>query len=183
MRMIAGDGRAKVLWGSCVCVWAVASLLGCGRGDPAAGDYSRARPARGDIVGTWAVDLSMTTDKGLSAAEAGGFSIALNEDGTCRVVGMPARMWGEGSRASGAALSAAGTWELEKLQEWWNVRLALYETGATNPTRDGPLLHIRRQSAPHLLHWVVGDPDEGIALVFRRGSTATSRPVDASDNR
>ena len=64
-------------------------------------------------------------------------------------------------------MSRTGTWKLERIYDWWGIRFTSREPGPIYHLWGTPAM-LRGEQAPYRIHFIVGDPDMGEALVFQR---------------
>lgn len=131
-------------------------------GDPFHGEYLREEPAAADLVGTYV--------HGLSAAR-----LVVNADGSFSLSDVPA-CWRTGDSCdSTTTMSRTGTWKVEQIYDWWGVHFTSREPGPVYYSW-GTSAMLRGEHPSYLIHFIVGDPDMGEALVFRRVSAPDLSP-------
>ncbi len=142
-------------------------LAGC-QYDPNGFAYTRTKPATAAVVGVWDLDIPASDWRPGPGAAAQPHTIELELDGTAAVVGIPA-IWRFGLEPqTGGFDSGAGTWKLEEHQERWDIALTLTATNGVSGSDAGHPLSLADQQPPYRIFVVLGDPDEGHKLVFRR---------------
>lgn len=144
----------------------VALLAGCG-GDPFFSDYAKQKPSGQDVAGTWVLQQAIGSELAKFRVSAGQ-QLVLNLDGTFSGTRLPPQIVYD--ETGPAEHSGTGTWQFVKRQEGWLVELDWKEPIG----RDSHVLstiHVRNSVPPHLLHFIVGDPDAGNAFVFERANT------------
>ncbi len=132
--------------------------FGCQR-DPYASRYATTKPNAQSLVGTWAVQNGLAGDKHKKP-----IGLTLESDGSFTADKFPGEAlicFGE----EGDWYSGEGTWEIEKHQWFWIVRVNWKKVG-DKKIDSGEMLHIVQNVPPYSLHAIIGDPDEGKVLVF-----------------
>lgn len=135
--------------------------------DPFAHEFTKVRPETGKLVGVYELDdesTEMLRRKYKLVPPTSKF--VLRSDGTFSISEVPT-CWREPTECSSATESADGTWQVKKLDEWWEVRLRCTKIQG-EPSDYGLGAHVRGDRPPQLLHFTVGDPDSGEALAFRK---------------
>ncbi len=135
--------------------------------DPFAHEFTKVRPETGKLVGVYELDdesTEMLRRKYKLVPPSSRF--VLRSDGTFSISEVPT-CWREFTECSSATESADGTWQVKKLDEWWEVRLRCTKIQG-EPSDYGLGAHVRGDRPPQLLHFTVGDPDSGEALAFRK---------------
>jgi hypothetical protein len=142
--------------------------------DPFAHEYTHVKPASAAmIVGTYALDReSIEMVKRNYNVTAPRSLLVLRNGGTFELREIPS-CWRSDVKCSSTTESAAGTWEIAKHQEWWEVRFRCRTINGT-ATDYGVGAMLRGESAPYVLHFVVGDPDSGEGLALIRKSPAAA---------
>jgi len=135
--------------------------------DPFAHEFTRVKPERATLVGVYELDdesTEMLRRKYQLVPPPSRF--VLRDDGTFTITDVPT-CWRAVTECSSATEGAAGTWQVVKLGEWWEVRL--HCTTIQGERSDyGIGANVRGDRPPQLLHFTVGDPDMGEALAFRK---------------
>jgi len=175
-----GDNAVKI---DMTAIWIIRvlsvllALTAGGCGNPYVSTFARTEPDSDHFVGEWHIDV----DESYVSFEFGptiqNASLVLHSDGTFEATELPGhafntnRMDGfllePGEVVSSDDVTGRGTWKVEKKQGWWAVGLQ-WTTRSDTPVKYGDVIHIRNQSPEYLLHYTVGDPDTGRAIVFRR---------------
>jgi hypothetical protein len=137
---------------------ACSAAAGC-QYDPFAHTYAEKKPKAADLIGTWAIDPEATTYRP-ARSHAGTSFLHLNADGTFIWSNVPAMYDLDELRAGGS-----GRWSIEPRQSWWAVQLSWQTTGRQRLTEE---LMVRSDTGPHMLNKIIGDPDEGEAIVLSR---------------
>ncbi len=146
-----------------VAVVGAAALTSC-QSDPYFGDYTRTKPAEGDLVGAWTPNqdaVARMRDKGGYDTSRSATRFEFKADGTFSMVDMP-DWWQDGlGRSHRTFRSDSGRWEIhqELDSNTWGIALS-----------NGEFVALRRQKPPYLIHLVIGDPDLGDAMVFTKSS-------------
>ena len=135
--------------------------------DPFAHEFTKVRPEKGTLVGVYELDAEsaeMLRRKYKVIPPSSRF--VLRGDGTFSITDVPT-CWRELKACSSATETADGTWQVAKIDEWWEVRLHCTKIeGAASDYTHGA--NVRGNHPPQLLHFTVGDPDLGDALAFRK---------------
>jgi len=128
-------------------------------------EYTRSKPARKDIVGSWsATDKTLRDLSSTSYAKARPM-IVLGADGVVRMTDIPDAWrdfdidWDSGT---GKLETFNGRWELHQAQDWWTVSVQRTDWGCDN------CIPILGQSSPYRLFIHVGDPDAGMGYEFHK---------------
>lgn len=141
-------------------------LVACG--DPYSSSYTTTRPNEGDLIGTWVPDKDAVKDmrdRGRYDIERASTKLILRSDGSFEMVDIP-DWWREPfGRSHGRLQSDRGTWRLKEHSPggWWELGLDL-------PSWGGTAVALRRDKLPYLIHFTLGDPDNGDAMTFVRQS-------------
>jgi hypothetical protein len=156
---------ARRIFGTALGVLTAALIAGC-QGDPNHGRYTRIRPDPKEIAGPWSLDVA-ASDWRPPAADGTPHVLEFGADGTVVARNIP-DIWNYDNRAvKGDFESGAGTWTLEKDQDYWVIQLHLSQVAGEKPGQNR-LLHLVGQSPPYQIVVVIGDPDEGRSLVFSK---------------
>ncbi|ADW71411.1 hypothetical protein [Granulicella tundricola] len=114
-------------------------------------------PSRVDLVGSY-----FETNQGAAIqADTLNASLDLNLDGTMTVRALP-----EDSVTSTCVMSGTGRWKVLD----GNIDLDYNSDGASGSCASGgySLLEVAGHSKPYKLYWVLGDPDSGTGIWFKR---------------
>ena len=139
--------------------------------DPFVHEYSTARPAESELVGTYRPDRETTQrmKDELGVAISTVCQLTVRSDGSFTIREMP-RCWFVASPPDCVAgtENIAGTWEVIPQGEWWAVGFAKRSTvnGVDHSYRFPAML--RGGAPPYVLHFIIGDPDAGNGLAFTR---------------
>jgi hypothetical protein len=112
------------------------------------------------VVGTYRPDagtLALMKKEGYADAQ---HRLELEADGRFAMIGMPDAWRTDGGRPEGRLDLDGGTWSLRRHQEWWGVEVQLKSRSALFP--------LSGAAPPYRIHVVLGDPDDGRAMIFER---------------
>lgn len=147
------------------------ALTGC-QFDAFIPEYTKSEPRKDDVVGLYRIDPD--TVNSFKARHGVDPTLALlnfKSDGSFELKDMP-MCWHEYT-CNGELQGASGTWRIRKHQEWWAVEM---ETRKLNGRKFGLWSEamLRDQRAPYRIHFIIGDPDTGEALVLKKSETGRS---------
>jgi hypothetical protein len=132
--------------------------FGCG-GDPYAGKYATTKPHPEWFVGEWVLE---TDSPGSSATKQ--TKLILRSDESFKAVNYPGEAL-DGIGTAGSFYEGEGTWSIGKHQWFWVVQLR-WRRLEGNQLDFEDMLNILNDTAPHVLHAIIDDADEGKALVL-----------------
>jgi len=144
----------------------LASVMLVSCGNPYSSSYTRAKPREADLYGTWIPDTSTLKDlrdRGRYNLDKGIPKLVLQSNGQFEMTNMP-DWWRDSFGRSNMRLeSDRGSWEIhENGPGTWGLSLDSSKFGINQ------MIFLRKQSPPYLIHFTIGDPDEGEAMVFVR---------------
>ncbi len=145
-------------------------LTGC-QYDPYTASYTKTKPNRKDLVGTYVPDadtMTLISKEGHYSQVAS--SISLLEDGTIIIENIP-DWWRIFEGPQGGFDSGRGTWKIEKHQEWWALGAAFTNTEQFASLKNklpglGTEMMLIGEKPPYKIHLTVGDPDAGVGMQF-----------------
>jgi hypothetical protein len=154
---------SRYKWGYLVGLVLLLLLSGCELSELT---FTRARPNREDLVGTWTPTSETIKDmKGRGGYPISNLELVLNGDGTFSLANMP-DWWLDGFGDSHAKLfSTSGKWELMPDEDVWTVWTLELEF-PPHTVHDG--IHVTRQKPPYLLQFTLGDPDSSHCMLFEK---------------
>jgi hypothetical protein len=162
-------GHFRVILGGAV----TALIAGC-QSDPHYGQYARNKPRLEDIVGIWSLDTAASDWRPASGNAATAHTLEFGSDGSVAARDVP-DVWNfDNRRWKGEYENGTGKWSFKKNQDYWVLYLDLAEINGKRPGR-GMMLHLAGQSPPYEILALIGDPDEGRALVFRKQRPAAEQ--------
>jgi len=135
-------------------------------GDPYLSSYTSSKPNEGDMIGTWTPNSATLKDM----SQRGGYDtsksipkLIVRADGRIDLLDMPDWWLDPFGRSSHTIRSDFGTWKLKQHGDkaWWELSLDLRDQG-------GRIVQLRGERPPYSIHFTLGDPDEGDAMVFLR---------------
>jgi hypothetical protein len=162
LRACAKPSLCLATCGSVFIVLIALSVAGCHGVNPAELDFTRAEPAKADVVGKWALtsDSLKETKPSTSSTQ----ELDLREDGSFSVVDLPTSPDVAGASPKGL-LSGSGVWHLDRDQDGFTVWVINLDF-ASHHHRE--TVHLRHQRPPYLIHIFMGDPDSGRAMLLKR---------------
>jgi len=127
--------------------------------------FTHWKPDPKTVVGTYVPDGR--TEEIIRPGRSAGASrsqIVIRSDGSFAVENVP--KWNNARELSevGELVTRTGTWQLEKNQGMWVLRIEYSEDGK----RHFESIQLRSQKPPYWLHIGIGDPDSFLGLVFRQ---------------
>jgi hypothetical protein len=137
------------------------SVAGCHGVSPAELDFTRAEPAKSDVIGKWA--LTSDSLKEAKRSTSSMQELDLREDGSFSVVDLPTSPDAAGASPEGL-LSGSGVWHLDRDQDGFAVWVINLDFA--NHHRE--TVHLRHQRPPYLIHIFMGDADSGRAMLLKR---------------
>jgi len=132
--------------------------------DPYTERYTSVRPESADLAGAY----RLTRESEVLIRERRGSPvpssrITIRPNGAITFRDVPDLMTDFFADSSGALLSGAGTWRIERRQsQWWALYVDLPEQ------RLWTEVLLIGDKSPYILHFTIGDPDAGDALQFER---------------
>lgn len=141
----------------------IGTTAGC-QFDPYGSDYTKVQPTREDVAGIYKVDpKTVNSFKAQHGVDPAAAEINLKPDGSFELKEMPA-CW-LAVTCAGRLQSASGTWSIQKHQEWWALSLETRELDGRKHGHYSEAM-LRGEKRPYLVHFTIGDPDSGQALVL-----------------
>jgi hypothetical protein len=125
-------------------------------------DFTRSKPKQEELVGVWVPTSDTQRDirKHYPQAE---HEIVFRPDGTYSFTNMP-DWWRKGTGESGGKFeSFSGKWALSQGKNGWTI----WEISLETP-RFFTSVNVYRQKPPYQIFIRVGDPNEGISMIFER---------------
>lgn len=141
-----------------------ALLAACG--DPYLSSYTTTKPNEADLIGTWVPDtdtLKDIRDRGHYDMDRASTRLILRSDGSFEMVDIPDWWRDPFGKSEGRLQSDRGTWRLKEQSPG-----SLWELGLDFPRWGGTTISLRRNKSPYLIHFTLGDPDNGEAMTFVR---------------
>src|SRR5437867_4158599 len=140
-------------------------LSGC-QFDPYAHEYTRAKPKEESLVGRYAADdESRNLFQRAFKMDVGRCELDLMTDATFELRNVP-DCWRRPD-CSGKVETAAGTWKLCQIHEWWSLVLRTQRIDGL-AVDWGSEAMLRGEDVPYLIHFIIGDPDSGRGLALER---------------
>jgi hypothetical protein len=146
-------------------------------------NYTRRKPLETELVGRWIPTAQSRKEiLGRGKYPAADYELTLNADGSFAMRNMPDWWLDPVGRSQGRFHDGAGNWKLEERKEVWRVWALMlhFESFSGNRlvrSRDsmvplkapwGTTVNLYRQSAPYLMFFRIGDPNEGDVMFFER---------------
>jgi hypothetical protein len=134
------------------------NLAGAMFGSPAIWNRPLQVPPRADLVGSY-VEFERHVDVN---GQSGAASLTLRADGSMTVKNLPSD-----SGASSCTLSGTGSWKGPD-DDGISLRVVSDQSLGSCGSDDYSGLQLAGHSNPYRLYWIVGDPDSGTGVWFRK---------------
>jgi hypothetical protein len=144
-----------------LCVFVVLvtlSAVGCHGVNPAELEFTRAEPARVDVVGKW-----IPTPDTLKETKRSAVALVLRDDGSFSVVDLPMSLEVPGVSRE-RVLSGSGIWRMQEEEDGFRVWVIHLDFASHHRET----FHLRHQRPPYLIHIYLDDPDTGDAMLLER---------------
>jgi len=161
----------------------ISSIVGC-QFDPFADDYTRTKPLKADLIGTYVLTSESMTNTAISQLKSekglspGNYTLTLYADGTFKYINMPVWVgdWANGKDewSIRSFKSGSGKWEIavvggvgdgSKVVDVWGLDLSPAAVPGAHAT-------LSSEKPPYTVVFGYGDPDMGDAMFYERESTA-----------
>jgi hypothetical protein len=144
-------------------------LAGCPMVDTKELNYTRTKPKKEYLIGTWTPDKETIQDiRTRGHYPEAIHEIILREDGTFSIINMP-DWWNNGFGESGGKfISMDGRWSLKEEKDIWTIWVISLET----PKEVVGSFNVYHQKPPYSIFVRVGDPNNGKAMIFDRTGTS-----------
>jgi hypothetical protein len=142
-------------------------LAGC-QFNPFASSFTSKQPKNEDLYGKYVLtDDSQTIAKQFGHYSATNSSITLKSDSSILLTNIPDWWHSKNSKPQGEFDSGQGSWTIERNQEWWAVGVILNSINKS-PANFSTHFNLIGEKAPYIIHLSIGDPDQGLAMQFKK---------------
>jgi hypothetical protein len=135
--------------------------------NPFGGSYTRSKPNKAYLIGTWvprqATFKNLKEDGGYDVSKAD-IKLVLREDDSFELKDMPDWWDDPFGKSLKNFRSSVGKWALTNNTDGNTWEIALYTTTRSR------FVNLLGEKSPYTLHFIIGDPDEGRAMVFIKQS-------------
>jgi hypothetical protein len=133
--------------------------------------FTKNKPKESNLIGTYEPDAKtqklITNDGGYASSNC---QIKIDADGKIEFTNMPDWWQGGSGESHKQLVSTNSTWDLEKVDDYWQIVWKHDKTFDLN-------LHLIGQKPPYKIHIYVGDPDSDRFMIFERAALPqTHRP-------